>query len=237
MLIIISGCDRTGKSTIAQQLADKLNAVYTHFSYPSSKEEAKQEYYNFIETISLNKMYICDRFYEGEYVYAPIYRDYQLDYSHEIERKIKDTTSALFIYVRADLHVIQDRIKSCGEDYVKDEDIIRVINNYDLFINQLMLPYIILDNNTLDDLSNNICISLDAIKTMDFIYKEHILNKLPLPFGNLQAKSFISHIYNKDFSEDIVNINNYTDFWFTQDKVVEKEIALINPQEVLPYGL
>ena len=237
MLIIISGCDRTGKSTIAKQLAEKLNAVYTHFSYPSSKEEAKQEYYDFIEKISLHKTYICDRFYEGEYVYAPIYRGYQLDYSHEIEKKIKSTTNVLFIYVQADLSTIQARIKSCGEDYVKDDDIIKVINNYNSFMNQLMLPYIILDNNTLDDLDKNIHKSLDAIKTMDFIYKEHILNKLPLPFGNLEATTFLSHIYNKDFSDDVTNINNYNQFWFTQDKTMDKEVILLNPSEVLPYGV
>lgn len=87
-LIIIEGPDSTGKTTLAKFLAEKLDFEYYHFSAPKSKEEAKKDYFNFINKFS-NKNVIVDRAFWGEFVYAPIWRNYEPDYFNELEAKLK----------------------------------------------------------------------------------------------------------------------------------------------------
>ena len=81
MILILTGCDRSGKTTLANKLINELERCadtydkkieYKHFSNPKTLEEAKQEYFNFINSTNNDTIYVLDRFYECEDIYAPI---------------------------------------------------------------------------------------------------------------------------------------------------------------------
>lgn len=147
MFIIFTGCDRSGKTTLARayynyQLKRNSNIEYIHFIAPKTQSEAKEKYFNFINTANLNKLYILDRFYESEYVYAPIYRNYHIDYLEEIEQLLSQKQKALFIYVRTPLQVIQNRLEHIGDDYINIKDINIICSNYEQFFDMTSIPFI-----------------------------------------------------------------------------------------------
>ena len=253
MLIIITGCDRTGKSTLCNQLMKLIaDAKYTHFSVPASKEEAKQSYFQFINDIDPKQTYIIDRFYECESVYAPIYRQYDLDYSREIEQYIRNKDRVLYLYLQSDIDVIRERIKKDGEDYVQNDDLEKVISNYQLFMKQLHLPYLMLTNNNSDDMILNLHIIQVALSRINKVDK--------LAYGNMQArlalidKHHLTNLTNetnlnadffeqcfeetielKELDNDEISIDkilksystNYNDYWFTPD-ISDLEVLGLN---------
>ena len=195
MIIIISGCDRTGKTTFCNQLKSKLNNYeYIHFSVPATEEQAYNEYLNFINTADSNKLYIIDRFYESEAVYAPIYRNYHIAYHQKFDDLLRKNHKILFIYIQADLNIIKQRINDIGDDFININDIEKICFNYNIYMQSIKLPYIIINNNTLTDLYSNINVCLNIINNYNFIDDY---------FGNLHAKNAI--IFKNKIRNDVHN--------------------------------
>ena len=226
MQIIISGCDRCGKSSLSRLLSKKLTLKYSHFSSPPSQEAGKKEYMNFIDSMDKDKIYLCDRFYEGEYVYAPIYRGYQLNYMREIEQAIINKTNVLYVYVRADLPTIRSRIARCGEDYVNDNDLQTVINNYESFVNECRLPYIIVENGANSDLQKNVDDIYDFIHKAQTIQSNYIVRNIS--YGNMRPSAFADKTI-----VDTIGKDEYTKYWFTDAEHAEFESNIMGVQ--IPY--
>ncbi|MBI2005366.1 MAG: hypothetical protein HYS80_01230 [Candidatus Aenigmarchaeota archaeon] len=85
MIITIEGADNTGKTTLAKHLSEVLNFKYVKFSAPESMESAKAEYF---EAIDSGENLVLDRSWVGEFVYAPLWRNYAPDYWEELEKKL-----------------------------------------------------------------------------------------------------------------------------------------------------
>jgi hypothetical protein len=79
--IVIEGADSTGKTAIARHLADALGFEYIHCSAPADKDAAKAEYMS----LQAKPSVVLDRFWIGEFVYAPMFRRYQPDYFRAID--------------------------------------------------------------------------------------------------------------------------------------------------------
>lgn len=234
MLIIISGCDRSGKTSIANKFIEKTNYQYTHFSSPKDKEDGKHQYFDFIASINPGENYLCDRFYEGEFVYAPIYRGYKLDYAKQLEDEILYKMNALYVYVKTDLDIIKERISKVGEEYVKDEDLEKVINNYECFIPNCRLPYLILDNNNNDEshFEETIRCKVNEIqyyaKIVNKLLDLHRKKNLPMPFGNIIPQAIMVSPDGKFTYNDLSLIEDYEDFWFTSEEILDETMTLLN---------
>lgn len=197
MIIIISGCDRTGKTTLCQKLVDQLSGEYIHFSVPESKNQAEQDYLNFIKNADINKIYVVDRFYECEQIYAPLYRGYKQNNCLFLDFILRSTNKVLFVYVYADLEIIKQRINKLGDNYVKEKDLESLLTLYQQYMNKIQLPYLMLKNSKAEDLYKN----LETILS----YYKFIENNNSNIFGNLQAKKAV--IFNENKIEEI-NITN-----------------------------
>lgn len=214
MLLIISGCDRTGKTTLCNSLKNYLNENFTkmlisnfcneieykHFSAPKTKEEGYNTFTNFLNSIKDNVFYIIDRFYECENIYAPIYRNYIINYNQELDKTLRNKHKVLFIYVKSDLDIIKQRITDIGDDYININDIEQIYNNYEKYMQTIQLPYITLNNNSFTDLQNNINLIIKYINTI--LEKDY--------FGNLQADKAIifSNKINNPYKYILENINS-----------------------------
>ena len=194
MIIIISGCDRVGKTTLCNNLQKQLNAQYTHFSVPENQDSAFNEYKDFIDQIDNNKIYLIDRFYECECIYAPIFRGYNNIQVKQFDNILRKKTKVLFIYIKADLDIIKQRMNDIGDDYVNLENIDDIYCQYQIYMESIQLPYIILNNNSFSELENNLNIILQLINNYNFIDDY---------FGNLQANKAII------FPQEIINAHNY----------------------------
>lgn len=196
MFIIVSGCDRVGKTSFCNELQKQLNCEYVHFSVPKDKDQAFNDYLSFIKNADNDTTYLIDRFYECENIYAPIYRGYKQNNCRMLDALLRMTAKTLFIYIQADLEIIKQRINNIGDDYVKENDIELIVNAYQSYMNEIQLPYIILNNNTINDLQENITLSL---KYINMNFSDDL-------FGNLQAKKAI--IFNHLQIYDNINIDS-----------------------------
>jgi thymidylate kinase len=237
MQVIISGCDRSGKTSMSNKIVKDMHAEYFHFDSPKDMESGKEEYFKFIDKLSTDKNYLCDRFYMEEAIYAPIYRGYTLNYAREIEKHILSENNALYIYVKANVETIRNRIKRCGEDFVKDEDLEKVINNYDNFLHNCKLPFITITNNDTDDRDKNAEECVKYAKLADEILTNHRAEN-SIPFGNMKPKYFFVM---KDFKSDtlkhcfddyVLNLDCYTDSWFTTYECFESELNILKPDDI-----
>jgi len=152
MIILVCGGDGTGKTTLCKHLAEHYGFEYKHFDRPVSKEAAKKEYFDYIDYVSENNLnVVCDRMYDGEFVYAPIYRGYKIDYLEEIEEKIKKQVKTVVVYVTADIEDIIHRVTVRGEDFVQLGDHTLIQSLYEEFMQKQTLEAITVNTSVLDE--------------------------------------------------------------------------------------
>lgn len=144
-LFIVVGSDGSGKTTLVEQLYRLTRYKTKHFSAPKSYEEAKNDYFTFAITNEEN--YICDRFYEGEVIFAPLYRGYTADYFDKLEEVLKEKYNVILILAYAPFNVIEKRLFERGEEFVKQEHFQYCYDKVVDFFNSSTLPKMIVDTN------------------------------------------------------------------------------------------
>ena len=116
MLIIIEGPDKSGKTTLAKEIASYFKYDYAHFGPPG--KDPSREYAEFL--INLKRPTVCDRFYYGELVYGPLLRGKSVITPLEkatIERLAR-LRGAILIKATTDLSVIEKRYDAMGDDMI-----------------------------------------------------------------------------------------------------------------------
>lgn len=194
MIIHLTGCDGSGKTTIARELNKLIkDAKYVHFSNPKHLEDGKKQYFDFIDK-SKNGNYICDRLHDGEWVYAPIYRNYVANYMSEFENELIKNHNYLLVYVTASLETIINRTRIRGEDFVKEEHFQLVLDNFknNYLMNQNM-PFTIIDT-TSSSTECNVKKAYDDIERLNTIWDKvrntkikGTLTPTSLPRGNING--------------------------------------------------
>lgn len=259
-LITITGPNGSGKSTIAEKLTTLLNTKYKHFDKVKTLEEGKKQYFDFLQELNTNDFYILDRFFEGEDIYAPLYRNYKMNYLNEIEHEIVKDNNFMFAYITADLQTIIDRINIRGEDYVKPEHFGTERQLFDEFIAKQHMPFIIVDTSTAPITGNLIRIQ-DAMKKVNNIWGSikqrmdsrcaDVIAPTPLPRGNIEAKYMIvgqnpggrgvGSQYQTAWSEGktpeflnsiLKQAGIYLDCWFTNLVLCSTESNSINAKQI-----
>lgn len=199
MILMISGCDGTGKTTIVKALSEKLGWETKHFDKPKDLEDGKRQYFNFAKMMNEqpNKNIICDRLHDGEWVYAPLFRGYKADYMREFEREITSTHNILFVYVKASLDTIIDRTRKRGEDFVKEEQFQTILDSFEEYLKDQALPFIVVDttsSNTNEDVER-IINAMDKVTTIWNCVREgdcpDAILKNVQPRGNVESEIMI----------------------------------------------
>ena len=100
MIILMDGLDNTGKSTqiklLMKHLIDKpthvihysaISGITPEQSYKYSQQLYNNMFHMMSEASAFDRNLIFDRSHIGEYVYAPLYRNYSGKYVFDIEKK------------------------------------------------------------------------------------------------------------------------------------------------------
>jgi thymidylate kinase len=160
-MIIIEGCDATGKTTLAKELAEKLNFDY----FKDGFHRLGVKYYlNTAKAKDQNT--ICDRFHLGEYVYPIIKKDGRIPLTKAqqflIEKELLINKSVL-IYCETSKDFIANKFDTRGEDFVVKNDINQIISLFRERVEISLLPkfYFDVQKNTIDQVidflsSNNL---------------------------------------------------------------------------------
>jgi thymidylate kinase len=129
-VIVIEGCDKTGKSTMAAQLSAMLEIPVKKFGQPGP-EGAAAEYHRALD--GTPGSFICDRFHLGESVYGPIYRKVapmnQFDV-RAIENKLLKRGCLLVLMEDSPERIIE-RFKQHNEDFARGDDVHRIVAEFE----------------------------------------------------------------------------------------------------------
>jgi len=259
-LLAVTGPNGSGKSTIAEKLNEELKTKYIHFDKVKTMTEGKAQYFNFLKSVKKNDNYILDRFFEGEDVYAPLYRNYRMDYLLEIEHEIVKDNNFMFAYINADLQTIINRINVRGEDYVKPEHFGTERKLFDEFFMKQHLPFVNIDTSMapIEVSLNRIKNAMNKVDTIWSLVKcctnnkcQGVIAPTPLPRGNVEAKYMIvgqnpggrgqgsqfqtawSEGKTPNFLKDVlVEAGIYMNCWFTNIVLCSTESNTINTDQI-----
>lgn len=160
MIIILEGCDKTGKTTLAEYLRDKHKYEIVKCSQP--KGDPFLEYIHKLKKAGKNVVF--DRFHLGEEVYGPIYRGKSgltKDSFASIEDYANKLGAVMILCTDTPQHII-NRFKTENETFTQEKDVRNIVDTYaQLFIKSkiktkkyhiMMTPHDLLKNGELDKL-------------------------------------------------------------------------------------
>lgn len=130
---IIEGVDRMGKSTLIQGLLDTLGYhLVVHYAKPQKLKAYSElndpafryqwELYNeMFKLLESRSKVIFDRGHLGELVYAPLYRNYDVDYIHNFEDCTDLSDTRLVLLTTSDWSFVEDDGLSIDFDKKEEE--------------------------------------------------------------------------------------------------------------------
>lgn len=128
MITIVEGCDGTGKTTFAKNLAKRDGLKYLH----ADKPESKQWYKEYLSPIDSNNM-VLDRWHLGEVVWPEVYGRESLFADPEsfdiCNWTLGKLGARLFVFVRNNDEIVNELLKRGEEDQIED-----VLKAKDLFM-------------------------------------------------------------------------------------------------------
>lgn len=148
MLYILEGCDGSGKTTVANQLKEILDAEVIHCS-----QYTPNDFYFFAEIANSarEKNIIADRFCYGQFIYQeekdrPLGNRYTGECSalkslHELEALML-RIGVKVIQVTATPDVIKDRLALRGESLINKLTVEEVLVKYETIKQMSILPWI-----------------------------------------------------------------------------------------------
>lgn len=143
MLIIVEGMDNTGKTTLANRLADDLKLVLvSNKKRPESFQDIK-EYCTKICELAENRHVITDRWAPiSEKIYGPICRDSHI-YKDENEEEFETQVHTFIIYCRPTIKTIKEfGNRSQMEGVIeKADELIKAYDNIPFFLVDYMYNY------------------------------------------------------------------------------------------------
>ena len=140
MLIVLEGCDGSGKTTFANKLAQIINAEVIHCT---AETPNNVEFFRGIIGMSVLKNIIADRFCYGQFVYQKIEeRKLSQEQLKQLEFDMM-MAGAKVIFVDADTDIIKDRLAARDEETAIPVSQIQYA--YDQIFSNSILPVTVVD--------------------------------------------------------------------------------------------
>ena len=156
IVIIVDGCDCSGKSFLVHSLGKAFPGItikLTRRPVKKDKEEIgqyKSYVYSILDYINHNrqtKNIILDRFFSSELVYSKVKRKYEAFDDGAYIRMEKSILPLphLYVYCNPKTGVIVDRLRSRGDDYIVESDVKELVARYNRFFRLTKMNKIKLD--------------------------------------------------------------------------------------------
>ena len=156
-MIIIEGPDGAGKSTLVNHIREN-----TEFSVRKPYYPKKEQHAYYLHTGALYSGYFLERYYLSEVVYPrfKLNREPMEDWKqYQIEASLMQY-SPVILYLRPDKETIIKNINTRGDDYVSEDEVDRMLVEYDAAIDRSHIPVVTFDF-TKDDMDEKIRQALD----------------------------------------------------------------------------
>jgi hypothetical protein len=139
-VLVVEGCDRTGKTSLCEYVRDFLQQTIPVLKFSQPKGDAVLEYQQALADHPGS--FIADRFHMGESVYGPIYRGTPPVPNSRIAalEGDLDRRGALVVYMTDTEENIRRRFEAHGEDFAKGEHVREILDRYDAEFARCALP-------------------------------------------------------------------------------------------------
>jgi thymidylate kinase len=156
-MIIIEGPDGAGKTTLVQYIKAKNGHAVVKPYYPK-----KNQLSYYLHSGALYKGYFLERYYLSEVVYPrfKLNREPMEDWKqHQIEASLLHYAPVIF-YLRPDRETIIKNINTRGDDYISEDEVDRMLVEYDAAIERSHIPIVRYDY-TKDDVEAKLQEAID----------------------------------------------------------------------------
>lgn len=260
MLIIIEGCDGTGKTTLANKLIEDFK-----FSYNKENKPPYDGFKYYIDRATSFKSgdnIILDRFHLGEIVYPSIKKDrtpLDLTKQHLIERALIPQNT-LLILGKTSKDFIINTFNTRGETYVNEDEIDEIVRLFDIHYKESFLNKIIYDVEKFN--YNEIKYKIEELsKIENKVYKFEgsgaYLNNPIMLVGDQYADdsfvdkhdrmTFISNNNSSYYLHDALELTkNPKDYYLTNSRkyenddlnlqALQEEVEYLKPKKVIALG-
>lgn len=159
-IIILEGADCVGKTTFANELADKTGyAIVKGSSFEIAEKGADAMFAHMMSLLDLKDV-IIDRFFYSNLVYGNLYDYPMMEYNQYLKLLDKMNQKALLVYLNAPTSVLRERMEKRGDDMIKADDLRPIKEGYRNVLYGLATPKMLLSLRT-DD--SNIKISTSMV--------------------------------------------------------------------------
>jgi len=139
-VVILEGVDKTGKTTVANDLRNILGWPIIKHSQPKPPVTAYEEYNATLDRVT--EPFIADRFHLGEAVYGPLYRGTQTpanDVVIPFEMRLH-VRGALLIFMTDKAEPIKARWREHKEDFAQEDMLRKMLLAYESEYEASLLP-------------------------------------------------------------------------------------------------
>lgn len=134
MIFIIEGPDGSGKTTLANKIAQMTGYKVVHRTQPKTQEEKDEMMSDYLHFANTTRNVILDRCWYSEMVYGKVMRDESyIDYPemYALEKALL-RHGAMIIYCTGPKSVLWKRATERGEDYITSkEKFVEICDEYD----------------------------------------------------------------------------------------------------------
>lgn len=137
MVIIIEGLDGTGKTTISKELSKRYNFEYVKESYTDDCKEKEYRMVLLLHRLLDSKIYIYDRAtLIDDFVYSFLNQTTSTltEYKNVIKALLK---KCILIHLQLDEKTRSERFNERGDQYITNDQINQIANNYKEFYSDL----------------------------------------------------------------------------------------------------
>ncbi|AGI11805.1 thymidylate kinase [Bacillus phage vB_BanS-Tsamsa] len=147
-IIILEGADCVGKTTFANELAEKTGyAIVKGSSFEIAEKGADSMFAHMMSLLDLKDV-IIDRFFYSNLVYGKLYNYPMMKPDQYLQLLKKMNQKALLIYLNAPVYVLKERMEKRGDDMIKADDLRPIKENYRDVLHGLGTPKMLLQLRT-----------------------------------------------------------------------------------------
>jgi thymidylate kinase len=148
MVIVLEGCDCTGKTTFAQELAKRTGYEIVKGSSFEIASLGQDGMFQHMMSLLDRDNIIIDRFFYSNLVYGFLYKYPMMTPQQYMELSIKLNKKGIVIYLQASPFVIKERMASRGDDMIKASEVDKILSEYSNTINGYFMPKMMLSFDT-----------------------------------------------------------------------------------------
>lgn len=139
MVIILEGCDKCGKSTLAKVLSEKTGYPIVHFGAPKDRKECDEMFDMYRDYLGTHDDVILDRSWYSDLVYGPIFRGRPSMNNAQVAmlERIVSRKGCVLYHCYDSAENIMKRVGEQGDEYTTAETVQNILDCFSMVMSSV----------------------------------------------------------------------------------------------------